>query len=64
MKCWKSVNPFVKNQDGRHVESHSGDLGNITANENGISNFKFKTNKIQIFGNIENSIIGRCSCYS
>tara|TARA_B000000609_G_scaffold157152_1_gene151041 strand:+ start:1272 stop:1739 length:468 start_codon:yes stop_codon:yes gene_type:complete len=60
MKCGGHWNPSHKNHGGRYdIESHAGDLGNITANKDGISNFKFQTNKIQIFGNIENSIIGR-----
>ena len=60
MKCGGHWNPENKDHGGRYdEESHAGDLGNITANKDGISNFRFETDKIQIFGDVEKSIIGR-----
>lgn len=59
-KCGGHWNPKGKAHGGLHDEnSHAGDLGNVTANEEGIAKFHFKTNKFQLFGNVHNSIIGR-----
>ena len=60
MKCGGHWNPKNKNHGGRHdIESHAGDLGNITANVEGIANFRFETDKITLFGDVNESIIGR-----
>ncbi len=60
MKCGGHWNPENKHHGGRYdEESHAGDLGNITANKDGIANFRFETNKIKLFGNVEDSIVGR-----
>ena len=40
--CGSHFNPYNKPHGGRHDKnSHAGDLGNITANENGIAKFRF-----------------------
>jgi Cu-Zn family superoxide dismutase len=40
--CGGHFNPFNKQHGGRFDKnSHAGDLGNITANENGIAKFRF-----------------------
>lgn len=56
MKCGGHWNPHGgRNND----ESHAGDLGNITANEKKIANFRFTTSKLTLFGDVEDSIVGR-----
>lgn len=60
MKCGGHWNPHNKQHGGRNdEESHAGDLGNITANEKKIANFRFTTSKITLFGDVEDSIVGR-----
>ena len=59
-KCGGHWNPKGKQHGGlRDENSHAGDLGNITANEEGIAKFHFKTNKFQLTGNVYDSVIGR-----
>lgn len=57
--CGGHFNPFKKTHGGRYdINSHAGDLGNITANEKGIAKFRFVlTNKITMKG--KHSIFGR-----
>ena len=58
MKCGGHWDPHKKNHGSRIASnSHAGDLGNITANENKEAKFYFKTDKLSLFNNI--SIIGR-----
>ena len=60
MKCGGHWNPHNKQHGGRNDdESHAGDLGNITANEKKIANFRFTTSKLTLFGDVEDSIVGR-----
>lgn len=57
-KCGGHFNPFSKDHGGRHdKDSHAGDLGNITATQEGESRFSFSTSKITLYG--KHSIIGR-----
>ena len=57
---WRTLNPQGKQHGGlRDVNSHAGDLGNITANEDGIAKFHFKTDKFTLTGNVKDSVIGR-----
>jgi len=59
-KCGGHWNPKGKQHGGlRDVNSHAGDLGNIVASEEGIAKFHFKTNKITLSGNVNESVIGR-----
>lgn len=59
-KCGGHWNPDNNDHGGRHDEnSHAGDLGNISANEEGKSSFRFETSKITLFGDVSKSIIGR-----
>lgn len=57
--CGGHFNPFNKQHGGRFDKnSHAGDLGNITANENGIAKFRFVLHdKITMKG--VHSIFGR-----
>ena len=60
MKCGGHWNPENCVHGGRHDEvSHAGDLGNITANVDGVAKFRLSTNKIQLHGNVKESIVGR-----
>jgi len=60
IKCGGHWNPTNKDHGGRHDEnSHAGDLGNITANEQGKATFAFKTKKFTLFGDVTRSVIGR-----
>lgn len=60
MKCGGHWNPTKKLHGGRNdIESHAGDLGNINANQKGISKFRFETSKLQLFGDVTESIVGR-----
>ena len=57
-KCGGHWNPKNRQHGGlRDIESHAGDLGNITANEEGESKFHIRTNKFTLIGS--NSVIGR-----
>ena len=59
-KCGGHWNPKGKEHGALHdVNSHAGDLGNINANEQGIVNYHFKTNKFTLVGNVKDSVIGR-----
>lgn len=50
--------PYGKNSS--YVESHAGDLlNNIKADRNGNFNFKYLDNRLQLRGNVNNSIFGR-----
>ena len=57
--CGGHFNPKNKQHGGRYDKnSHAGDLGNITANKNGVAKFRFVlNNKITLKG--VNSIYGR-----
>lgn len=57
--CGGHFNPTCKQHGGRHdLNSHAGDLGNITANQDGIAKFRFVVkNKITLKG--KHSIFGR-----
>ena len=58
-KCGGHFNPYRKNHGGLNSKnSHAGDLGNITANKNGIARFYLKTPKLSLFGEKKN-ILGR-----
>lgn len=57
-KCGGHFNPTDKTHGGRDIKhSHAGDLGNITANAEGIAKFHFVVDKITLYG--KNSIFGR-----
>lgn len=57
-KCEGHWNPKKNQHGGRDDKnSHAGDFGNITANEQNESKFHFTTNKITLFGKY--SIVGR-----
>ena len=57
-KCGGHWNPKNRQHGGlRDIESHAGDLGNITANDEGESNFHIRTTKFTLLGS--NSVIGR-----
>lgn len=57
-KCGGHWNPTNGHHGSRtSINGHAGDLGNITANEEGDSKFYFMTNKITLFGEL--SIVGR-----
>ncbi len=59
-KCGGHWNPKGKEHGGLWAEnSHAGDLGNITANEQGIARHHFKTNKFKLVGSVYESVIGR-----
>lgn len=59
MGCGGHFNPLGRNHGGRYdKESHAGDLGNITANKDGVSRFRFVLRKkITLFG--KHCIFGR-----
>ena len=58
-KCGGHFNPYNKKHGGRgELNSHAGDLGNISPNKDGIARFYFKTYKLSLFNNKKN-IIGR-----
>ena len=58
--CEGHWNPYNKQHGGRNDDinnSHAGDLGNITANDDNTCKFYFTTDKITLFGKY--SIVGR-----
>ena len=57
-KCGGHWNPHNKEHGGLNdSNSHAGDLGNITANEEGESKFHIKSEIMTLYG--KNSILGR-----
>lgn len=56
--CQGHWNPRKKDHGGRHdTNSHAGDLGNILANDKGVSRSSLETKKLTLFG--KHSIVGR-----
>lgn len=57
-KCGGHWNPTNSPHGSRtSPDSHAGDMGNITAKDDGIAKFYFTTKKITLFGEL--SIVGR-----
>ena len=62
-KCGGHFNPSNKTHGSRvnynrnDSDSHAGDLGNITANKDGVAKFHFTIDKMTLYG--KNSIFGR-----
>ena len=59
LKCGGHFNPTGETHGGLNSKiSHAGDLGNITADSNGVAKFYLKTHKISLY-NSKKNIIGR-----